>query len=133
MKSLLALLGSVFLLAAAGCETALSSSGGASKRIDYGAYPENYEQIIKEHFAKTLHEPSAAQFRMGKPFAGYIKAGPLFGGKIEEAGYLVEVWLKAKDRSGAYLAERRLGALLKNGDVLMELTSSELDAAVKAP
>ena len=133
MKSLLPLLGCVVLLAAAGCESPSSSSGGASAKIDYGTYPENYEQIIKEHFAKTLYEPGAAQFRIGKPFTGYIKAGPLFGGKVEEAGYLVEVWLKAKDRSGAYLAERRLGALLKNGDVLMELTSSELDAVVKTP
>jgi len=133
MKNLLSLLGVVCLLGAFGCETASTGGGSVPAKIDYGAYPENYEQIVKDHFAKTLHDASTAQYRFSKPFAGYLKAGPLMGGKVEEAGHFVELWLKAKDRSGAYLSERRLGVLVKNGEVLMELTAAELDKVVRAP
>lgn len=100
--------------------------------IDYGSYPENFEQVIKDHFAKTLSDAAAAQYRFGKPFQGFLQSGPLLGGKVQDAGYVVEVWLKAKDRSGAYLPEKHLGVLLKNGEVLMELAEGEL-AGVRRP
>jgi hypothetical protein len=126
MKNLLLLLGAVLWLGVFGCETA--PVGGASSipaKIDYGPYPDNYEQVIKERFGE-------AEYRLGKPFAGHIKAGPLMGGKVLEAGYFVELWLSAKDRSGALLPERRVGALMKNGEVLMQLSAKELDEVVRA-
>ncbi|MBM3840937.1 MAG: hypothetical protein FJ398_23880 [Verrucomicrobia bacterium] len=123
MKNLLPLLAAVFLSGAFGCETAPSAGGGnAATKVDYGAYPDNYEQIVRSHFG-------AAECRLGKPFAGYVKAGPLMGGKVLEAGYFVEAWLKAKDQSSP---ERRLGVLVKNGEVLMQLSAKELDEVERA-
>ena len=116
-----------------GCvATAPSLSPQEVGTIDYGSYPENYEQVIQDHFAKTLFEPAAAQYRFGKPFQGFLQAGPLLGGKVQDAGYVVDVWLKAMDRSGAYMPEKHLGVLIKDGEVLMELAEGEL-AGVRRP
>lgn len=133
MRKFLIFLLPTLLVIFSGCESARSTSAPTPTQIDYGAYPENYEQIVKAHFAKTLNEPDAAQYRFGKPFAGYTLAGPLLGGKVEDAGYFVEVWLKAKDRVGNYLPERHLGVLIKNGEALMELNESELAAVKRSP
>lgn len=94
--------------------------------VGYGRYPDDYEKIIKDHFAKTLSEADSAQYRFGTPYSGYLQEGPLLGGKIQDAGYFVDVRIKAKDRSGKYRAEKHVGVLIKNGEVLMELTSEEL-------
>ena len=121
------------LILLSGCvATAPPLSPQELSQIDYGPAPGNYEKIIKDHFAKTLFEPETAQYRFGKPFRGYQVSGPLLGGKVLEAGYVVEVWLKAKDRAGGFLPERHLGVLLKNGEVSIQLTESEL-SEVKRP
>ncbi|MBI4662847.1 MAG: hypothetical protein HY735_28870 [Verrucomicrobia bacterium] len=124
---------SVCLFLIAACETRPPTPSAPVASIDYGPYPQNFEQIVKDHFAKSLLEPASAQYRFGRPFAGYTVAGPLLGGKVQEAGYFVEIWLKAKDRTGGYLPEQRLGVLIKNGEVLMELREMELEKVKRAP
>lgn len=133
MTRFLALSAALGLLLLPGCATTETTAPLDAAKIDYGAYPENFEQIVKDHFTKTRNDPGAAQFRFGKPFSGYIQEGPLMGKKVQDAGYFVEVWLKAKDRTGNYLPERALGVLIKNGEVLMELNPSELQNVKRGP
>lgn len=110
-----------------GCvTTAPPLSSVEEARIEYGAPPQAHEKAIRDYFAKSLFEPEAARYRFGQPFRGYIQAGPLLGGKVQEAGYIVEVWLTAKNQAGGSLPERHLGVLIKNGEVVLELTEGEL-------
>jgi hypothetical protein len=102
-------------------------------RIDYGQPPENYEKVIKDYFAQTLFEPDAARYRFGKPVAGYMQDGRLMGGKLRDAGYVVEIWITVKNRSGGFLPEAHLGILIKNGEVRLELSESELSEVKRAP
>jgi len=126
MRKLICFLGPLALLLLAGCATTQPSPANAVAKIEYGAFPDNCELTVKDYFAKSLAEPAAAQYRIEKPFAGYIIGGPLMGGKVQVAGYFVELWLTAKDRTGTFRPERHLGLLIFNGEVLMELTPSEL-------
>ena len=133
MRQLIRFMGPLALLLLAGCATTPPSPASAVAKIEYGAYPDNHEQIVKDYFAKSLPEPAAAQYRIEKPFAGYVVGGPLLGGKVQVAGYFVELWLTAKDRTGTLRPERHLGLLILNGEVLMELTPSELANVKRAP
>ena len=133
MRKLICFLGPLALLQLAGCATTPPPPASAAARIEYGAYPENHEQIVKDYFAKSLAEPAAAQYRIEKPFAGYIIGGPLLGGKVQIAGYFVELRLTAKDSTGTSRPERHLGLLIFNGEVLMELTPPELANVKRAP
>jgi hypothetical protein len=100
-------------------------------KLDYGPYPENYEQLIKDYFGKTLHDAAAAQFRFGKPYTGYLQHGKLLAGRLQEAGYFTDVWVKAKTASGALTPEKHVVVLIKNGEVLMELADAEIDRIQK--
>jgi hypothetical protein len=102
-------------------------------KLDFGPYPEGYEKLVKDHFAKTLFQPESAQYRFGVPYTGYLQHGPLLGGKIQDAGYFVDVWVRAKDRSNGYLPEKHLLVLMKNGEVLMELSEQEIGTVKRAP
>lgn len=134
MRKVAFFLAGLSLLILHGCATAPPPLAQEDvQKIDYGTYPENYEALIKGHFAKTLHEPESAQYRFGKPYAGFIQHGPLLGGKVLDAGYFAEVWLKAKDRSGGYLPEKHLAVLIKNAEVLLELTAEEFGTIKRAP
>jgi len=121
------------VLILAGCVTPPPPAPEQVAAQDFGNYPENYEALIEAHFAKTLFQPEAARYRFGTPFKGYIQEGPLLGGRIQDTGYFVEVWVRAKDRSGAYLPEQHRGVLIKNGEVLMEFTAAELPTVQRAP
>jgi hypothetical protein len=102
-------------------------------KLDFGKYPDGYEKLIKDHFAKSLFQPESVQYRFAVPYTGYVQEGPLLGGKIQDAGYFVDVWVKAKDRSGGYLPEKHILVLMKNGEVLMELSEQEFGTVKRAP
>ena len=102
-------------------------------KIDYGSPPQDYEQVVKDYFTKTLREPESTQFRFGLPFKGYLQHGALLGGQVAEAGYFVEVWLKLKSPTGEYLPERRLAVLIKNGEVLIRLREAEINGIKRSP
>ena len=133
MRKLIGFLGLLVLLQLAGCATTSPPPASAVAAIEYGVFPENHEQIVKDYFAKSLPEPATAQYRMEKPFAGYLVGGPVLRGKVHVAGYFVELRLTAKDRTGTPRPERHLALLIFNGEVLMELTPSELANVKRAP
>lgn len=93
--------------------------------LDYGPRPDNYQELIKRYFAQTLHDPASARFRFGEPYTGYLQQGLLLGGRVQQAGYFVDVWVQAKMPSGEYTPEKHLVVLIKNGEVLMELTEQD--------
>jgi hypothetical protein len=128
MHKLVAFIPIALLVFAAGCATTPPPRMAAEEvaKFDYGTFPDNYQQLIKDYFAKTLQDPASAQYRFGTPYTGYLQQGRLLGGKLQEAGYFTEVWLKAKTPTG-YTPEKRLVVLIKNREVLMELRDEDID------
>ncbi len=81
---------------------------------DCGKFPDNYEELVKTYFSNTLLDPYSAHYRFVQPYkAGYrpgrymAETAPEIyeGGKIQ-FGYMIEVWINAKNRYGGYVGEK---------------------------
>lgn len=82
---------------------------------DYGPYPTNYEQRIKDYFSNILRDPYSAQYRFHKPFKGYTNKAPIQGGGVDKFGWIVRVWVNAKNAFGGYIGEKQYMFFFKNG------------------
>ncbi len=109
------LLGIVMALLLTGC-------GGipADKEVsvvEYGPYPDNYEEIIKNFHLKVLKDPSSAQYQFFSPPTPY-KFTNLRG---SYAGYCVRVTYNAKNAFGAYTGFVTEGAIINYQAVVFYL------------
>lgn len=82
---------------------------------DYGPYPENYEQRITDYFSNILIDPYSAQYRFHRPYQGWIKKAPILGGGVDQFGWMVRVWVNAKNRFGGYVGEKHHMFFFRNG------------------
>jgi hypothetical protein len=82
---------------------------------DYGSYPTNYEEKIKAYFDARLKDPYSAHYRFGVPHKGYTYLhGTL---RAADFGYLVNVYINAKNSFGGYTGEELHIAFIKNDQV----------------
>ena len=81
----------------------------------YGAYPENYQEIVAAWLHSSLSDPKSVQLKwLGDP-----KPGKLPVGKGQEvAGYLVEFTVNARNLFGAYTGPQKHVALVRDGQVV---------------
>ena len=85
------------------------------QNADYGRYPDDYQDIVKEYYSRVLFDPYSAHYRwMKPPYKGYFQ---MFG-KLKY-GYIVHVGVNAKNRFGGYVGEKQEGILIYN-DVVIE-------------
>jgi len=87
-------------------------SGEQYINADYGSYPQNYEQRIKDYFSNILRDPYSAQYKFHKPFKGWLNK-QLYSG--HEFGWIVRVWVNAKNAFGGYIGEKHYMFFFKNG------------------
>jgi hypothetical protein len=113
----LALIATLALLT--GCATTKLTPEQAAS-ADYGESPANYEQIVKDHFSRSLFDPYSAQYRIGTPYQGFSTKAPILGGGPDKFGYLVDVGVNGKNRFGGYVGEKQFRLLIKNGQVIRE-------------
>jgi len=83
---------------------------------DYGSYPDNYEDIIRNHYSKTLFDPYSAVYTFGRP----QRAWNGLGGTI--FGWAVCGTINAKNRFGGYVGAKPFFALIRYGKVEREYT-----------
>jgi len=87
---------------------------------DAGAYPTNYEDIVKQYYAKRLKDPYSAQYghitSPRKEFYDVITSDS----KVRRFGYLVCVTLNAKNSYGAYTGFKTNGIIIRDGVVVRE-------------
>lgn len=85
-------------------------------KADYGTYPTNYKEIIKEYNSRILVDPYSARYRwLSEPYKGHTYATlitPL------TFGYLIEVGVNSRNRMGGYVGEKGYWFLIKNGRVI---------------
>ncbi len=104
------LIGAALILV--GCQ---SLTPEALAKADYGEYPANYEQVVKEGFGSRLKDPYSAvySFKSG-PRKGWAQDGLAYGGKVFY-GYIVEVKINAKNSYGGFIGEQTYFAFIRDG------------------
>lgn len=92
---------------------------------DCGIAPQNYENTIKDQFEKMLKDPDSARYKFGQPVRAYSNGGLIFGGKVEWAGYLVDVNVNGKNSYGGYSGFRPYMALFSGNQLVRIVEGSE--------
>ena len=100
-------------LAVSGCSSSPVSQTTIANG-DYGAYPDNYQETVKEYFQRNLKDPLSAQYRFGTPYKGYLRDAPIAGGNPNVFGYVVECGVNAKNSYGGYTGEKYYRMFVKD-------------------
>ena len=80
------------------------------KSADYGAYPNNYESIVKEYYEVVAKDPDSLKYKeITKPQKYWIND---FG--TYKFGYMSCVTLNGKNSYGAYVGYKTDGILVYN-------------------
>ncbi|WP_414828829.1 hypothetical protein [Alteromonas sp. H39] len=82
---------------------------------DYGAYPADYEAIVKSYYRSKLSDPDSARYQLIATPQRYW-----LGNELDDVyyGYLVCVTLNTKNLFGGYKGYQTDGLLIRNGDVI---------------
>lgn len=93
---------------------------------NYGALPENYQDLVKDHFNATLKDPESARYTFMPTYKGYSQDGSLSdtGGGVKY-GYVIPVLVNAKNSYGGYTGNQQY-AFLFSGGVLYDTTANYL-------
>jgi hypothetical protein len=97
-----------------GCATTATIDPVALETADYGSYPSDYQEAVKAYFQKKLKDPHSAQYRFKEPYKAYIRETPIQGGKPTTFGYIVDVWVNAKNSFGGYTGENFHRVFIRN-------------------
>ena len=80
----------------------------------YGAYPENYQDIVTAWLATALVDPKSVKVKwLAEP-----KPGTLTVKNQKVAGYLVDFSVNARNVFGAYTGPQKHTALIRDGKVV---------------
>jgi len=85
---------------------------------DYGPYPSNYENMIKEYYSKQLIDPYSAVFTFGRPQKAWNGLG---GGLF---GWVVCGTMNAKNRFGGYVGAKHYYVLFVNNTIERDYTET---------
>ncbi len=104
---------SLIALTLAACHSMPTQAEIAS--ADYGSYPENYEEIVKNYYENVAKDPESLKFRsITKPQQRGL------GNRIDGMtyGYFVCAEVNGKNSFGGYTGFSRDGLLIRNGSVV---------------
>lgn len=112
MKSIILIM--LFFLV--GCVTAPTSE--QLRNADYGTYPFNHEETIKNYMALRLKDPTSAIYTFGRQprsmWAGGGLSGPI------QYGYGACAHINAKNSFGGYTGAKEYFFLIKNDQIIKE-------------
>lgn len=82
---------------------------------DYGTYPANYQDIIKNFMQGRLKDPESARYRFKEPRKGYTAAR-----KRDDVIYVyrVDAYINAKNSYGGYIGEHNYVFDIRNGKIV---------------
>jgi hypothetical protein len=85
---------------------------------DHGQYPTQYEDAVKRYFDNVLFDPFSASYKIGTPQKAYANDGLMFGGDVIWYGYVIDVWVNAKNRYGGYVGYKHYLVKMRDGKVV---------------
>lgn len=98
----------------AGCAQIKAPTDAEAAAADYGAFPSDFEAVVRRFNAGRLKDPGSAQY------TGWTEPQTYWFGTRDTStyGYLVCVALNAKNAYGGYTGFRTDGYLLRGGSVV---------------
>lgn len=85
--------------------------------LDFGSPPTgDYKPLVEQYFKSYLKDPYSAQFERWEEPVKFWVSTSYYSQPI--AGYIVFVWINAKNGFGAYNGLQRYGALFKNDSII---------------
>ena len=100
----------IFAFMLIGCAARLTPEQIAA--ADYGPKPENYQEIVKSLFAKSLFDPESARYEFQEPRRGYMQDEP------PKFGWAVCGTVNAKNRFGGYAGRQAYFVLIHHGKIV---------------
>lgn len=115
-----------FTLLAVGCLTGcfaplpkyLDLTSEETANADYGAFPQDYSQIIKDFMQTRLKDPYSAVYRIMEPRKCPIRRQEDSSLESIVFYYCVEAYINSKNSYGGYAGESEYGFKIRNGQVL---------------
>ncbi len=95
------------------CSRSLKQAGERTGPIDYGSFPTNYEQIIKDVINPSLAEPSSAIYNLSTPQKG---RNTMNGDVVY--GWNICGTVNSKSLFGEYAGPRPIYAMINNDKVI---------------
>ena len=93
----------------------LAQSVPPTTSASYGAYPENYQEIVTAWLNSSLTDPKSVLVKwLDKPRPGELPVGK--GQKI--SGFLVDFSVNARNVFGSYTGVQKHTALIRDGQVV---------------
>ena len=81
---------------------------------DFGDFPQNYENDIKNYMSRLLKDPHSAQYSFDTPRKGMSQDGWAVGNK-KHFGYIVKTNINAKNSFGGYTGAKSYYFLFTKG------------------
>lgn len=83
---------------------------------DYGKYPNDFENIIKNHMRTVLKDPESARYR----FDGKISKSHTIAKSREKMKYCwhMSYWVNSKNSYGGYTGDKLGLACIRNGKIV---------------
>lgn len=114
---------SIFLI----CGCATMPTQEEITKLDYGSpITIDYEMAVKNYFDKVLFDPYSVKYEIEAPYQSWYKEPPLLGGHLY-AGYMVVVWVNAKNRFGGYTGNQKYGFIFKNNEIVKVIQPEDFE------
>ncbi len=121
------------LLIMSGCATMPTQE--ESSKLDYDdPLAIDYGKTIRDYFEQTLFDSYPARYKFEPPRQYWYKPSVFSGGQLFSrgplySGYMVIVWVNAKNRLGAYVGMKKFGFLFKNNELIKVVEPEEFELA----
>ncbi len=105
--------GICIIIVMAGCATLPTPTD--VDNADYGPFPTNYEQIVRDYYQQELRDPDATRYKqIDEPVRYWL------GNELDDVyyGYLVCVTLNTKNLFGGYKGYQTDGLMIHDGEVV---------------
>lgn len=122
MRKLNILILIIVLLSLQGCASMFKQP---PLEADFGTPPVHYEETIKAHFDNVLIDPESARYQFSTPIKAYGNKGLVWGGGVSWQGWLVDVYVNAKNRYGGYTGRKLYAVAFKGEQIYRVIEGGE--------
>ena len=95
--------------------------GSVQPTSEYGYPPRNYRETIRNYFSSKLKRGDMLSYTFSKPQRAFKRKGLAYGGDVSWRGWLVDVAITARSRTGRVLSPKPYMVLFKNSVIIEDI------------